>query len=168
MRKLEVAKIIRLGLLPINWQRCKQCCGSASRWCGSRCRCGSWILFHFVNVRIRILLVTLLRILILPFTLMLIRILASKYRIKTLKKCSNELIKHTFWLVICKLMRIRIQLVTLMRIQILPFKLMRIHWLKAGRGGGGKESVVYDKGGALYSYTQSGTVYCLYNKPAIS
>ncbi len=34
------------------------------------------------------------------------------------KKCSNRLIFHTFWLVICKLMRIRIQLITLMRIWI--------------------------------------------------
>jgi len=59
-----------------------------------------------------------------------------------LKKCSNRLIFHTFWLVIWKLMRIRIririQLITLMRMQIrillitlkriwvLPFNLMRI------------------------------------------
>ncbi len=36
---------------------------------------------------------------------------------------------HTFWLVICKLMRIRIQFITLMRIgmRILPFNLMQIH-----------------------------------------
>jgi hypothetical protein len=51
---------------------------------------------------------------------------------QNLKKVySNLLIFHTFWLVICKLMRfrIRIQLKTLMRIriQILPFFLKRIH-----------------------------------------
>jgi hypothetical protein len=53
------------------------------------------------------------------------------------KKCSNRLIFHTFWLVICKRMRIRIlfiilmwiriQLITLMRIRSLPFNLMRIY-----------------------------------------
>ncbi len=41
-------------------------------------------------------------------------------RLKTLKKCSYRLIVNTFWLVICKLMRIRTrcrdQLITLMRI----------------------------------------------------
>jgi hypothetical protein len=58
------------------------------------------------------------------FTLMQIRIqiLASKYSLKPLKKCSNRLIFHTFWLVM-KLIRIgvrfRIQLTTLMRIRIL-------------------------------------------------
>jgi hypothetical protein len=77
----------------------------------------------------------------------LIRILASKVRLKTLKKCSNKLIFHTLRLVIFKLMRIliriqlitllrmgmriRIQLITLMRIlkqiRILPFTSMRIH-----------------------------------------
>jgi hypothetical protein len=39
-----------------------------------------------------------------------------------LKKCSNRLIFHTFWLVVCKLTKIRnrfpIQLITLMRIRI--------------------------------------------------
>ncbi len=35
-----------------------------------------------------------------------------------LKKCSNRLTFHTFCLVICKLIRIRIQLITLMRIRI--------------------------------------------------
>jgi hypothetical protein len=50
-----------------------------------------------------------------------------------LKKCSNRLIFHTFWLFICKLMRIRfrIQLFTVMRIrirmQIQVTKIMRIH-----------------------------------------
>ncbi len=29
-----------------------------------------------------------------------IRILASKYRLNTLKKCSNRVLFHTFWLVI--------------------------------------------------------------------
>ncbi len=49
---------------------------------------------------------------------------------KPWKKCSNRLMFRTFWLVICKLMRIRIQLITLMRIRIriLPFNLMRIHY----------------------------------------
>jgi hypothetical protein len=35
--------------------------------------------------------------------------LAAKLRLKTLKKCSNRLIYRTFWLVVCKLMRIRPQ-----------------------------------------------------------
>jgi hypothetical protein len=45
--------------------------------------------------------------------------LASKKRLKTLKKCLNKRIFHTYWLVICKLMRIRIrnQLITLMRMR---------------------------------------------------
>ncbi len=73
---------------------------------------------------IRILLVTLMWIRILPlgmillFTLMRIRILASKKRLRTLKKYSNRLIFHTFWLDICKLMRICIQLITMMLIRI--------------------------------------------------
>ncbi len=45
---------------------------------------------------------------------------------KPWKKCSNRLILFTFCLVIWKLMRIRIQLATLVRIRILPFSLMRI------------------------------------------
>jgi hypothetical protein len=55
-------------------------------------------------------------------------------KIQTLKKCSNRLIFHTFWLVICKLMRIRfrIQLITLMRIWIR----MRIHADPCGSGSG--------------------------------
>ncbi len=64
------------------------------------------------------------------------------------KMCSNRLIFHTFWLAICKLMRIPIQLITLMRIRIqlitlmriririLPFNLMRI-WIRNTGGGGG-------------------------------
>ncbi len=36
----------------------------------------------------------------------------------TLNKCSNRLIFYTFWLVICKLFRIWIQIFTLMRIRI--------------------------------------------------
>ncbi len=40
------------------------------------------------------------------------------------KKCSNRLKFHTVWLVVCKLVRIRIQLITSMR--TLTFKLMRI------------------------------------------
>ncbi len=51
-----------------------------------------------------------------------IQILVSKLRLKPLEKCQNRLIFNTFWLVICKLMRIRIrfriQLITLMRIRI--------------------------------------------------
>ena len=41
-------------------------------------------------------------------------------QIKAQKKCSNRLIFHTFWLVICKFMRIRfgIQLFTLMQMRI--------------------------------------------------
>jgi hypothetical protein len=44
---------------------------------------------------------------------------------RTLEKCSNRLIFHTFWLVICKLMRIRIQFTTLIRIRIQFITLMR-------------------------------------------
>jgi hypothetical protein len=70
----------------------------------------------FYLMRMRILLLTLMLIRI------LIQILASKKRLEPLKKCSNRLIVHTFWLVICKMMRIRIrfgtQLITLMRIRI--------------------------------------------------
>ncbi len=44
-----------------------------------------------------------------------------------MEKCPNMLIFHTFWLVICKLVRIRIQFIILMRIRILPFIVMRIH-----------------------------------------
>ncbi len=52
-----------------------------------------------------------------------------KIKARNLKKCSNRLILHIIWLVICKLMRIRIQLITLMRIRILPsnLKWIRIH-----------------------------------------
>ncbi len=51
-----------------------------------------------------------------------------KYRLKNLKKCSNRLIFHTVWLVVCKLMRIRIQIqiITLMRMRIKLITLMRI------------------------------------------
>jgi len=59
-----------------------------------------------MRIRIRIQLVTLMRI--------CIWILASK----TLKKCSNGLIFHAFWLVICKFKQIRIQLITFIRIQL--------------------------------------------------
>jgi hypothetical protein len=72
-------------------------------------------------MRIRILLfVTLMRILIV--TLMRIRILrfTSANFQKKAQNLEKEVLKfHTFWLVICKLMRIRIQLVTLMRIQLI-------------------------------------------------
>jgi hypothetical protein len=49
------------------------------------------------------------------FTLMRILI---KAQLKPLKKCSNRLLFYKFWLVIFKLMRIRIQLITLKRILI--------------------------------------------------
>jgi hypothetical protein len=54
------------------------------------------------------------------FTLIWIRILASKSKLKTLKKCSNRRMFRAFWLVICILMLIliRIQPITLMRIRI--------------------------------------------------
>jgi hypothetical protein len=42
-----------------------------------------------------------------------IRILDSKQRLKTLKNGSNKLLFHTFWLVICKMIWIRSQLITL-------------------------------------------------------
>jgi hypothetical protein len=45
------------------------------------------------------------------------------------KKCSNRLILLTFWLVICKLMRIRIQLITLIRIQLTTLMRIRIQIL---------------------------------------
>jgi hypothetical protein len=74
--------------------------------------CGSAIYFDadpdpgFYLMRIRIRLFTLMQI--------RIQILACLKPIK----CSNRLISHTFWLFICKLMRIRIQLHTLTRILI--------------------------------------------------
>jgi hypothetical protein len=47
------------------------------------------------------------------------------FQIKAQTKCSNRLFFHTFWIVICILMRIRIrfqiQLITSMRIRILIF-----------------------------------------------
>jgi hypothetical protein len=51
--------------------------------------------------------------------------------LEPLKNCSNRLIFHTFWLVICKLMRIWI------RFQIQPITLMRIRifiWCGSGSG----------------------------------
>jgi hypothetical protein len=44
-----------------------------------------------------------------------------------LNKSSNRLTFRTFWLVICKSMRFRIQLITLIQFRILPSNLMRIH-----------------------------------------
>ncbi len=44
----------------------------------------------------------------------------------TSKKCSNTLVFNILWPDFLKLMRIRIRLNTLMRIRILPFNLMRI------------------------------------------
>ncbi len=72
-----------------------------------------WI--RITLVRVRILIFYFMRIRIRLFTLMRIRILASNKRgLKPLKKCLNRLIFHTFWLDICKLIRIRfrIQLIT--------------------------------------------------------
>ncbi len=43
------------------------------------------------------------------------------------KECSNRLIFHTFWLVICKLMRIRIRVLKMMRIHADP-DLDSQHW----------------------------------------
>jgi hypothetical protein len=74
-------------------------------------------------MRIRILLfVTLMRMRILIVILMRIRILrfTSANFQKKAQNLEKEVLKfHIFWLVICKLMRIRIQLVTLMRIQLI-------------------------------------------------
>ncbi len=61
--------------------------------------------YHMAVLQIRI---TFMRIRILLVTFMRIRILASKLRLKTMKKCSNRLLFHIFWLAICKLMWIRI------------------------------------------------------------
>jgi len=68
--------------------------------------------FYLVLIRIRL------------FTLMRIRIqiLASKMA-QTLEKVLNRLIFHTFWLAICKLMRMRIR----MRIQVTKTMRIRIH-----------------------------------------
>ncbi len=57
--------------------------------------------------------------------------------LETLKKCSNGLIFHTYWFVIFKLMRIRLQLITFMliwiRIRILPLNLMGArNWVGVG------------------------------------
>ncbi len=75
-----------------------------------------------MRIRIRTLHITFMRIRILPFTLMpfQIRILASRLRLKVLKKWPNRLIFHTFCHVICKLMRIRIR--------FLQFSLKRIRF----------------------------------------
>jgi hypothetical protein len=66
-------------------------------------------------MRIWILLFTVMRILvrILPFTLMQIRIRLLASKKVNLKKCSNRLIFQTFCLVTCKLIKIRIQFITL-------------------------------------------------------
>ncbi len=92
------------------------------------------------------------------FNLMLIRSYLSlwcgsgseaSFQIKAqkLKKCSNRLIFHTFWLGICKLMRIQIrvqiQLITLMRMRIriqlitLMRKRIRIQLITLSRCGSG-------------------------------
>ncbi len=65
------------------------------------------LLVTLMLIWIRILLVTSIRIRKLPCNLMRIQIqvLASQFKAKTLKKCSNRFIFHTFWLVICKLVR---------------------------------------------------------------
>jgi hypothetical protein len=87
--------------------------------------------FYLMRIRIRLFSLIRMRIRI------RIQILAST-RLKLWKKCSKRLIFHTFWLVICKFMRIRfrIQLNTdadpnpdfyLMRMRIQVAKMMRIH-----------------------------------------
>ncbi len=73
---------------------------------------------------------------------------------KPWKKCSNRLIIHTFSLVICKLTRIQIQLITLMRcgsgssislwcgsgsFRILPFNMV---WIRIPNIGAGRQSSV--------------------------
>ncbi len=92
-------------------------CGSGSclsLWCGSRSCLSLWW--------IRILLCT--------FHFDADPDPSFPIKAQNLEKCKNRLLFHTFWLVICKLMRIRIriQAITLMRIRIrtLPFHLMRI------------------------------------------
>ncbi len=65
-----------------------------SPWCST---CYGTYYRYLPVLRIRI---TLMRI--------RIRIIVSKLRMKTLKKCSIRFLLHTFWLVICKLVRIRI------------------------------------------------------------
>ncbi len=75
----------------------------------------------------------------------------SSFQIKAqnFEKCLKRLVFHTFWLVVCKLMRIRtririqlitlmlirIQLITLMRFWILLFNLMRIRNRNTGVKG---------------------------------
>jgi len=79
-----------------------------------------WVLRICMKLmRIRIRLITFMRIRIPLFTL------ADtdpdpgfQIKTQTLEKCSCRVIFHTFWLVICKLMRIKIQLITEMRIRI--------------------------------------------------
>ncbi len=74
-------------------------------------------------MRIRILLVNLIRIRVLPYTLMSVNLDPDpSFQIKAQ---NFEKVLHTFWLVLCKLMRIRIQLTTLMRIPILPLNLIQ-------------------------------------------
>ncbi len=107
-------------------RRVKNCSLDYGRWV----ECPFQGLANSTTLLIQILLVTLIWILFFTLMRIRIRIPASKWRLKTLKKYSNMLIFHTFWLVICKLMwfRIRIKLKTLMRIRIriLPFYLKRI------------------------------------------
>jgi hypothetical protein len=91
--------------------------------------------FTIIRIRIQRLFVTLKRItiMILPFTLIadsdpdptfhfdaapdpdpILQIIKAQ----NLENCSNRLIFQIFWLVICKLKRIRIQRITMMRIRI--------------------------------------------------
>ncbi len=96
-------------------RRVKNCSLDYGRWV----ECPFQGLANSTTFRNQILIVILIQIWILFVTLMRIRIRipASKWRLKTFfKKYSNRLIFHTFWLVICNFIRIRIQLNTLMRI----------------------------------------------------
>ncbi len=71
--------------------------------------------FYLIRMRIRIRLFTMMRIRI------RIQILASKKRLKPLKKCSNRLIFHTF----------RIQLITLVRIKM-RIRILNFIWCGSG------------------------------------
>ncbi len=79
--------------------------------------------FNSMRIWIRILLVTLMQILILPFIWCGSGSKLPNKGSKPWKSVKDRLIFHTFLLFICKLMRIWIQLITSMRIRIriLPF-----------------------------------------------
>jgi hypothetical protein len=73
---------------------------------------------------------------------------SSQIQVQTHKKFSSRLIFHTFWLVICKLMRIRnrIQLITLMRIRSSLS-------LRSGSGSGSYHSILSGSGSATLGIT---------------